>query len=252
MDAMTSKPAVETWPVDRLRPYERNSRRHSPEQIEQIAASIRQWGWTMPILAADDSMVLAGRGRLAAGKLLGFTQAPVIVARGWTDQQKRADVIADNRLTDASDWDDEMLRLELADLAESGFEIALTGITEDELSRLSVGVGELEQMPELPDGDRSPFRDMTFIVSVAPRPFRLFVRSLGSTVRRVIFGKGAHNGRPFGRHKTTVPTYRSVCWRRSKALAGRFEGTDCRGKPRAGRDCHRCRPPPWLPAPAGA
>src|SRR5882757_9290893 len=89
-------------------------------------------------------------------------------------------------------------------------------------------------------------------VSVAPRPFRLFVRGLGSTVRRVIFCKGAHNGRPFGRHKTTVAAYRGVYWRRSKALAGGFEGTDCRGKLRAGRDCHRCRPPPWLPAPAGA
>jgi hypothetical protein len=164
MDASASKPAVETWPIERLRPYERNSRRHSPEQIGQIAASIRQWGWTMPILAADDGMVLAGHGRLAAGKLLGFTEVPVIVARGWTDQQKRAYVIADNRLTDASDWDDEMLRLELADLVEGGFEIALTGIAEDELSKLSVGVAELEQMPELPDGDRSPFRDITFIL----------------------------------------------------------------------------------------
>ena len=164
MDTLARKPAVETWPVDRLRPYERNSRRHSPEQIEQIAASIEQWGWTMPILAADDGMVLVGHGRLAAGKLLGMTEVPVIVARGWSDEQKRAYVIADNRLTDASDWDDEMLRLELSDLVESGFEIALTGISEDELSKLSVGVTELEQMPELPDGDRSPYRDMTFIL----------------------------------------------------------------------------------------
>jgi hypothetical protein len=89
---------------------------------------------------------------------------PVIVAHGWTDQQKRAYVIADNRLTEASDWDDEMLRLELNDLSEGGFEVSLTGITESELSRLSIGVGELEQMPELPDGDRSPYRDMTFIL----------------------------------------------------------------------------------------
>jgi ParB-like chromosome segregation protein Spo0J len=94
----------------------------------------------MPILVADDGMVLAGHGRLAAGKLLGMTEVPVIVARGC-DQQKRAYVIADNRLTDASDWDDEMLRLELSDLVEGGFEIAVTGITEDELSKLSVGVG---------------------------------------------------------------------------------------------------------------
>ncbi|WGD55104.1 hypothetical protein QA641_15115 [Bradyrhizobium sp. CB1650] len=77
----------------------------------------------MPILAAD-GMVLAGHGRLAAGKLLGMAEVPVIVARGWTDQQKRAYVIADNRLTDASDWDDEMLRLELSDLVEGGFEIS--------------------------------------------------------------------------------------------------------------------------------
>jgi hypothetical protein len=95
----------------------------------------------------------------AAGKLIGIAEVPVIVAHGWTDQQKTAYVIADNRLTEASDWDDEMLRLELNDL-----KVSLTGITESELSRLSIGVGELEQMPELPDGDRSPYRDMTFIL----------------------------------------------------------------------------------------
>src|ERR1700756_159053 len=99
MDALIDKAAVEVWPIGRLRPYERNSRRHSPEQIEQIAASIRQWGWTMPILAADDGMVLAGHGRLAAGKLIGIAEVPVIVARGWSENQKRAYVIADNRLT---------------------------------------------------------------------------------------------------------------------------------------------------------
>ncbi|KWV60360.1 hypothetical protein AS156_29495 [Bradyrhizobium macuxiense] len=70
MDALIDRAAVEVWPIGRLRPYERNSRRYSLEQIEQIAASIRHWGWTMPILAADDGMVLAGHGRLAAGKLL--------------------------------------------------------------------------------------------------------------------------------------------------------------------------------------
>ncbi|MGX1323274.1 hypothetical protein AB7M17_006727 [Bradyrhizobium sp. USDA 377] len=164
MDALIDKATVEVWPIERLRPYERNSRRHSPEQIEQIAASIREWGWTIPILAADDGMVLAGHGRLAAGQLLGIAEVPVIVARGWSENQKRAYIIADNRLTDASDWDDEMLRLELNDLLEGGFELSLTGISADELSKLSVGVGELEAMPELPDGDRSPYRDMTFIL----------------------------------------------------------------------------------------
>jgi ParB-like chromosome segregation protein Spo0J len=107
-----------------------------PSKSSKSPRQSGKWGWTMPILAADDGMVLAGHGRLAAGKLLGMTDVPVIVARGWTDQQKRAYVIADNRLTDASYWDDEMLRLELSDLVEGGFEIALTGITEDELSKL--------------------------------------------------------------------------------------------------------------------
>jgi ParB-like chromosome segregation protein Spo0J len=83
-------------------------------------------------LAADDGMVLAAHGRLAAGKLLGIAEVPVIVARGWSEQQKRAYVIADNWLTDATDWDDEMVRLELTDLLEGGFELSLTGITEDE------------------------------------------------------------------------------------------------------------------------
>ncbi|MCP3475632.1 ParB/Srx family N-terminal domain-containing protein [Bradyrhizobium sp. CCGUVB1N3] len=156
-----SRPVVETWLIDRLRPYERNSRRHTSEQIGQIAASIREWGWTMPILAADDAMVLAGHGRLAAGKLLGIAEVPIIVARGWSENQKRAYVIADNRLTDASDWDDDMLRLELNDLLAGGFELALTGITEDELTKLSIDVAALEAMPELPEGDRSPYRDMT-------------------------------------------------------------------------------------------
>jgi ParB-like chromosome segregation protein Spo0J len=88
--------------------------------------------WTIPILAADDGMVLAAHGRLAAGKLLEIAEVPVIVARGWSEQQKGAYVIADNWLTDATDWDDEMVRLELTDLLEGGFELSLTGIIEDE------------------------------------------------------------------------------------------------------------------------
>jgi ParB-like chromosome segregation protein Spo0J len=81
MDDISGKPGIEMWPIGQLRPYERNSHRHSPEQIEQIAASIREWGWTMPILAADNGMVLAGHGRLAAGNAR-FCRGVRIVARG--------------------------------------------------------------------------------------------------------------------------------------------------------------------------
>jgi hypothetical protein len=85
MDDFARHQTVEMWPICRLRLYERNSRRHTAEQIGQIAASIREWGWTMPILAVDDGMVLAGHGRLAAGRLLGIAEVPVIVARGWSE-----------------------------------------------------------------------------------------------------------------------------------------------------------------------
>jgi hypothetical protein len=164
MDQLIDKAAIEEWPIGRLRPYERNSRQHSAEQIEQIKASIKEWGWTIPILADEEGMVLAGHGRLLAGQSLGMTRVPVIVARGWTDSQKKAYVIADNRLTDASSWDNDMLRLELSDLLQGGFDLSLIGMSEAELSKLSVGIGELDGMPQLADGERSPYRDITFIV----------------------------------------------------------------------------------------
>jgi hypothetical protein len=140
MDQITPNSGTEIWPIDRLTPYARNARRHSPEQIEQIAASMGEWGWTMPALADERGEIIAGHGRVMAGKLiysrggtiknltgepLPFGTAPVLIARGWSEQQRRGYVIADNRLTDASDWDDEMLRLELNDLLKGGFELAL-------------------------------------------------------------------------------------------------------------------------------
>jgi ParB-like chromosome segregation protein Spo0J len=93
-------PQIERRPIGPLRPYERNARKHSPEQIAQIAASIHEWGWTMPVLVDEQDLIIAGHGRVEAAKLIGIDTVPVIVARGWTEAQRRAYAIADNRLTE--------------------------------------------------------------------------------------------------------------------------------------------------------
>lgn len=127
---------IERRPIDDVVPYERNSRVHSPEQIEQIAKSIREFGFTMPILVAEDGTIIAGHGRLEAARSLGLDEVPVIVARGWSDEQRRAYTIADNQLALNATWDDDMLRIELADLHAESFDIGLIGINGAELDRL--------------------------------------------------------------------------------------------------------------------
>src|SRR5437763_2619944 len=89
---------VQRWPVERLVPYARNARTHSDAQVAQIAASIREWGWTMPVLADEAGGVIAGHGRILAAQRLGLAEVPVMVARGWSEAQKRAYVLADNKL----------------------------------------------------------------------------------------------------------------------------------------------------------
>src|ERR1700760_3176956 len=124
----TSWPAdkVERWPVDKLIPYAKNPRTHSPAQVAQIAASVKEWGWTVPILVDEDGGLIAGHGRVLAARQLGLTDIPVMVASGWTKAQKRAYVIADNKLTTNGGWDDDLLRVEFEELKADGFEIGLT------------------------------------------------------------------------------------------------------------------------------
>jgi len=144
--------AVERWPLDRLIPYARNARIHSEAQIAQIAASIKEWGWTNPILVDEGSNIIAGHGRVLAARQLGLADAPVMVARGWSKAQKQAYILADNKLALNAGWDDALLRVELADLREMGFDLALTGFGEDELARLSPngGLTDPDETPEAP------------------------------------------------------------------------------------------------------
>jgi hypothetical protein len=154
---------LERWPVERLVPYERNARTHSSEQVAQIAASIAEFGFTNPILVASDAGILAGHGRLAAAKDLGLKDVPVVVLDHLTPDQKRAYVLADNKLALNAGWDVDMLTAEMEALQEVKFDLSLLGWSADELSGLlAPEVDELDGMPDLPSGDREPIQQMTF------------------------------------------------------------------------------------------
>ncbi len=128
---------VERRPIDTLLPYARNARTHSEAQIDQIAASIREWDWTAPVLATKEGTIIAGHGRVRAARKLGFTDVPVMVATGWSKAQIKAYALADNKLALNAGWDEELLSLELAELREIDFNIDLIGFADAELAALS-------------------------------------------------------------------------------------------------------------------
>ena len=154
MKEISTNPAdkVEKWDIEKLIPYARNARTHSDEQVGQIAASIKEWGWTTPVLVDEDGGIIAGHGRTMAAKRLGMREVPVMVARGWSDAKKRAYVLADNKLAINAGWDDSMLALELKELGELGFDLDLTGFSLDEINALT----PLEVEPGLTDEDAVP------------------------------------------------------------------------------------------------
>src|SRR5687768_14903372 len=125
---------VEHWQISKLIPNARNARTHSEAQVDQIAASIREWGWTSPVLVNEAGVIIAGHGRLRAAKKLGLTEVPVMVARGWTNAQIRAYALADNRLALDAGWDEAIVALEIAELQEIGFDIDLIGFTTSEIA----------------------------------------------------------------------------------------------------------------------
>lgn len=159
---MSNFPDYKTVSVDSLIPYARNSRTHSDEQVAQIAASIKEFGFTNPVLIDGEGGIIAGHGRVMAARKLGIGEVPCITLDYLTDAQKRAYIIADNKLALNAGWDDEMLRIELAELGEADFDLELTGFSLDEIEALDFDEGEEVGMPELPDGDKEPFQQKTF------------------------------------------------------------------------------------------
>ncbi len=143
---------IEHWPLARLLPYARNARTHSDEQVAQIAASIVEFGFTNPILVGNDGVIVAGHGRLAAARKLGLDGVPVVVLDHLTPTQRRALVIADNRIAENAGWDDAMLRTELEALQDDGFDLDLTGFDPDGLAELLAGE-ETDQAGEVDDDE---------------------------------------------------------------------------------------------------
>jgi DNA modification methylase len=144
---------IEYWPIDQLIPYVRNPRTHTGEQVAQVAGSIAEFGFVNPILVGPDNVIIAGHARFAASQKLGLSEVPVIVLRHLSEAQRRALVIADNRLALNAGWDEEMLRVELAALQGVEFNLDLTGFAEEELARL---LAEQEALAGLTDEDSAP------------------------------------------------------------------------------------------------
>lgn len=156
--------AVERRPVAALVPYARNARTHSDAQVAQIAASIREWGWTTPVLVDEAGGIIAGHGRVMAARTLGIAHVPVMVARGWSEAQKKAYVLADNKLALNAGWDEALLRVELEDLKFEGFDLGLTGFADLELAALlaetTEGLTDPDDVPAVPEHPISRLGDV--------------------------------------------------------------------------------------------
>lgn len=158
----TTTGAPDGWPASKVElkkvagliPYARNSRTHSDEQVSQIAASIREWGWTVPVLVDEAGGLIAGHGRILAAKKLGLAEVPCMTAVGWSEAQKKAYIIADNKLAMNAGWDDDLLKIELGDLGALNFDLSLTGFGLDEISTLladkTEGLTDPDEVPEPP------------------------------------------------------------------------------------------------------
>ena len=147
---------LQFWSLEKLKPYERNSREHSPEQIKRIAESMKTFGFTNPILVDGDNGIIAGHGRLSAAKELGLDKVPVIQLEHLTDEQRRAYIIADNRLAELSTWNNEILKSELSDLQELGFDLELIGFDQEQLTEImppekSEPLTDEDAVPEVED-----------------------------------------------------------------------------------------------------
>lgn len=153
---MSKFPEYKTVLVSSLIPYARNSRTHSEYQVSKIAASIKEFGFLNPVIIDGDNGIVAGHGRVMAAQKLGMETVPVIEASHLTDAQRRAYIIADNRLALDAGWDEEMLRVEFAELEGLGFDLELTGFGLDEIAALQVdeiaeGLTDEDEVPEVPE-----------------------------------------------------------------------------------------------------
>jgi site-specific DNA-methyltransferase (adenine-specific) len=156
---------IEKRQLSELIPYINNSRKHSDDQVTQIAASIKEFGWTNPILVDGDNGIIAGHGRIMAAKKLNMTEVPVIELAHLSKEQRKALIIADNKLALNSDWDSNLLAIELKDLQDLGFDLNLTGFDADELANILLpeqveGLTDEDAIPETPIEPKTKLGDI--------------------------------------------------------------------------------------------
>ncbi|EEW0969316.1 ParB N-terminal domain-containing protein [Escherichia coli] len=137
---MSEKLKIVYRPLQELSPYAHNARTHSTEQVAQLVESIKQFGWTNPVLIDEKGEIIAGHGRVMAAEMLKMDSVPVIVLSGLTDEQKKAYRLADNRLPMNAGWDEDLLRMELSDLINADFDVSLTGFIPTEIDELLTDV----------------------------------------------------------------------------------------------------------------
>ena len=146
---------IKQTPINELIPYASNSRTHSDEQVAQIAASIKEFGFNNPVLLDKENGIIAGHGRVLAARKLGLKEVPTIELSHLTDTQRKAYVIADNKLALNAGWDMELLSLEMGDLRDEGFDLSLIGFNDDELANMFVdkteGLTDPDEVPDIPD-----------------------------------------------------------------------------------------------------
>jgi len=144
---------IEHLPIDQVLPYARNSRTHSAAQVAAVVASMREFGFTNPVLIRQDGTIIAGHGRVMAAREIGLVNVPCIRLGHLTDAQARAYVIADNKLAELAGWDESVLQIELQELSDAGFDVGLTGFTDKELAELlfvePVGNTDVDAAPAL-------------------------------------------------------------------------------------------------------
>lgn len=184
MAAQKAWPAdrVERWPIARVTPYAKNTRTHTPKQISAIAKSIRKFGFATAVLVDETGNMIAGHARVAAAQQIGLTEVPVMVATGWSEAEKRAYSIADNKLHDESSFDTDALIHELGELATLGEDLSHTGFDADSLADM------LSPMPAFEDdepGDEPPVPSITVNV-----PSAIDIPSVAQILRKALKGSG--------------------------------------------------------------
>jgi ParB-like chromosome segregation protein Spo0J len=151
---------IEQIPPGLLVPYAMNARQHSDAQVSQIAGSIRAFGFNAPVLVDGENGIIAGHGRVRAALILGLDTVPCVRLVHLSESQRRAYILADNRIALSSTWDEAMLALELTDI-RSDVDLLLTGFTEEEIAALIIDADACD-LPDLPSGEKAPFQMMTF------------------------------------------------------------------------------------------